>query len=101
MNDPVLPYPVLLVELELLHLVPGGTAPGDNLYNQVRGADASCIIQLLRVADHGNIGLHHRIDVVLTAACFVFILPAWTLPGKAHVKGGGVDLAGFSFQKVG
>ena len=57
-HDPVFPDAGLGVDHVLQTVVHLPAGRGDNLKNEVRSSRASAVGQLIRVADHGNVGFH-------------------------------------------
>ena len=57
-HDPVFPDAGLGIDRVLQAIVHFAAGRGDNLKNEVRSSGASAVGQLIRIADHGNVGFH-------------------------------------------
>src|SRR5258707_8538310 len=88
-DDPVFPDAGFLVDIEFIACIVLGIAGGEDLYDEIGGAAYPAVVDLLRIADHADIGLDNGGDLVVLFA---------VLHREADVEGCDKGFTGTSFE---
>lgn len=91
MQQPVFAHTMALIERPLTDLIVSGAGGREDFDDPVRRATTAFVVELGRIADHGDIGLHDGVD-----ACIGLVAL-----GQAHVEGGDIDAAGMILKRIG